>query len=254
MPKIIPNQTFPNEIWKALDEAYKLREREGVHVSDLVFPKKAYWRTINPDLKLTEKEEQEYRMREHGYWIAGEAHHEMIQRAFDYISTAVIEKEIKYEGVIAHVDLSIQEGDRIIENEIKSTRAKHLYTVETIPSHWIDQLSMYVAISTQNTNTDGIGRLTIFYLNLNETELDPNAPPNQTVPWLSSFDFHWSAKELENIRFDIKRRKNQLLIAIDRKDPGILKDCPRWLCPKCRYQKICQPARNIERVEADIDD
>lgn len=263
MPIVAKNDAFPAEIWGLLRKSFD-EKRTGTHVSDLVFPKSTYWRRIyeqmyasespaptmsfdewyGKKLGLSDDEISQYRQREVGFWLAGEGHHTALQRIFDAHPTATKEKEIRFGDIEGHIDISLteDESESIVEVEVKTTRAKRLYDTNSLPPHWITQLGMYVAMTTQDeSRSDDVrGRILIFHLNLLESELDPDAPPNLTTPWFASFDVAWKDAELAAIRLDMVRRKEEIELAVKMKDPSILPDCPRWKCTHCRFQSVCK--------------
>lgn len=188
--------------------------RLEVHVSDLLFPRKGYFgKTLYEPLTDPEL----------GYFIAGRGHHAIIQalRATGEMS----EVEVGWKGVKGTIDLL---GDVVIE--IKTTRVRKKYTVETVPDHWMEQLGMYVAM-VHPTSKEGNGILFVLYL--------------------MSADFRCYRVTFENlprIRKRIETKKMLLDAAVKGGNHASLPLCPEWMCSpaKCKFYRRCSPPEVVE--------
>lgn len=120
--------------------SYESRERSGVHVSDLLDPRMAYFKKLFP-LEITD--------REIGYFLSGECLHWAIQSRLG-IET---EKKIELGGVEGSIDVFL-EG---IPTELKSARN---WTIPDLPAeHYVDQVLSYCAITGSR-----IGNVWVFFL------------------------------------------------------------------------------------------
>lgn len=188
------------------------RPRSGIHVSDLLFPRRAYFTKKHPEVKLTE--------REVGYFIAGRAHHEVIEALA--VSPEYHEQSVEWNGIRGCIDVY---NDMPVE--IKTTRAMKIRggreLVDEYP-HYFEQIGMYCAMARCNR-----GWLLIFYLNAREN--------NSNTPKLVAHEVRF--EDLGAIRREMAERKRVLEEALIKNDPGILPQCPGWMCRDCKYQEFC---------------
>ncbi len=199
---------------------------EGIHVSDLVYPLKGYWRRVDP---------QPISDAEAGYFVAGQGHH--------YVLEAIIggsEKVGKadggtyeWEGIYYSPDIETPSPV-----EIKTSRARFAPKSEahrslaTEYATYLKQLTAYMAIRNQTQ-----GDLIVFYLNLQNSERDKRSTPR----------FRWyrvelTEEELAHARHTLLVIKQDLEQAVSWKDPSALQPCPDWLCRSCVWATKCPGA------------
>ena len=189
------------------------RPRNGIHVSDLLFPRASYFNKISPQ-PLTD--------REVGYFIAGRGHHEIVESLNG--DKRFREKTVTWNGIEGTIDFLDK-----VPTEIKTTRSQSTATPDKLSKHYLDQLGYYCAMMDSN-----IGRLIIFYLGARET--DPDGKRIMT-PKFKVFDINYP--DLEGIKKDMLSRKDLLVKAVETKDFTSLPKCPEWKCTDCKYRDKC---------------
>ena len=198
---------------------------EGLHVSDILYPMKAYWKKVDPR-PMTDTEA--------GYFVAGLGHH--------YIIESIIEGSKKvgkadsgtntWEGIYYSPDILTPHP-----LEIKTSRSKIGPATETprglqsAYEHYLAQLTAYMAI-----RNDPKGDLLVFYLNL----ADPESK-GRSIPQFRWYPVVLTKKELADRRVALRITKGALLLALKKKDPKNLELCPQWQCRGCQWLTKCQP-------------
>ena len=192
------------------------RPKEGLHVSDLIFLRRTYFRTKYPEIGLTDEEVVRF--------IAGRGHHHAVE-----VLAALPEYrevEVTWNGIRGHID--IYENEPV---ELKTTRAMKVASAEEIWKEfpfWIRQLAYYCAMVNKPR-----GKLMVFYLNI------PANSGNRSglTPKLTAFEVEFG--DLRGVRQEMLERKEALEKALATGDPLGLEPCPRWMCEKCRFVKAC---------------
>jgi len=191
-----------NFIWQKLILGLD-KKRQGIHASDLIYPKKAYWQRISP-LPPTREEVM--------YWLSGQSH----ERIFLHISDLKHGGARQWEGIWFSPDIMFD-----FPVELKTTRRGYVVKEGEEAEkykHYLKQLSYYCAM-TNSTK----GWLVVWYL----TMITNN---QNTAPDLFAYEVNYTEKELENIRQDLLCLKNNLITAIDKRNPDSLPDCDAFLC------------------------
>lgn len=199
---------------------------EGIHVSDLLYPLKAYWKRMDPQ-PMTDDEA--------GYFVAGQGHHFVLESII-----AGAEKTGKadggtheWEGIYYSPDLETPHP-----LEIKTSRARFgpksegQRTLASEYEHYLKQLKSYMAI-----RNDPVGDLLVFYLALQRSEEDKRTRP----------EFRWyrvelTSEELAQTRDLLRVTKADLEEALAHQDPRALAACPTWLCRGCAWATKCPGA------------
>jgi len=204
--QIREDPTLRERLKAHLSEKYN-ELRPEIHVSDLVFClRKSAFQKLNPkpvdDQSLS-------------FFTAGRGHHDILEG----LHGAEKEKEIRYEGVVGHID--IFENEPI---EIKTTRSFQ----REVKRHWILQLGYYCAMLNKNE-----GKLIILYL------FPKKQPEKEKDGFLiETYSIHFN--DLEIIRKDLLQRRDQLIKALEKKDPmSAPKTEEEWLCRACPYREEC---------------
>jgi len=195
----------------------------GIHVSDLLYPRKAYWKRIDPK-PMTDAEA--------GYFIAGQGHH--------FILEAVIEGSKKvgkadagsheWEGIYYSPDIRTPHPQ-----EIKTTRSRTGPNTETERGyrakyeHYLEQLKAYMAIEN-----DPKGSLVVFYLNM-----EVGDGTKRTTPTFRWYDVTLTPAELGETRDKLLDTKKLIEHAVKRKDPKNLPVCPEWMGFNCPWRDKC---------------
>ena len=210
-------------LYSALQEEYGA-EREGIHISDLIYcPRKTAFQKLKP-LPLTNLQLN--------FFTSGKAIHAALQSLVrKYPDRYVIEKEVWFQDLVAHID--IFDTERNMPIEAKSARVK---TMERPKPHNLAQLSAYMSLTDSDK---GI----ILYQCLLHFEDKP------------FIEFEHTMTKAERIAV-----LNKLVIdadllkkGIEAKDPSIVRHIAydneyNWLCRSCPYNQPCSDMRAKERT------
>jgi hypothetical protein len=186
---------------------------ESIHLSDLLYPRQAYWRRKHP-LPATRSEVQ--------YWVIGRGHEDVFHHV-----TGLKHIEVReWEGIVYSIDFFLDNP-----NEMKTRRgylAKDGEEPERYESY-LHQLRGYCACEYKQK-----GELWVWSL-LEKVDAYKSAPV------LACYDVLFTEEELEEERKSLLTRKNGLQSALDYIfDPFIedvpsmpwmaLPACPGWMC------------------------
>lgn len=216
--KIEERKRFVERIKTHLKAHLENDERKpGVHVSDLIFPRKTFWRRIR-EHPLTDAEM--------GYFIAGRAHHQILQVLLEHPDFHEVPVEL--DEIHGTVDIF---GEDVIE--IKTTRSPIVHHANKLPDHWLEQLGMYVSM-VYPTSRKGVGYLVIFYLGVRS---------EGNIPMLKAYKITF--ENLDAIREKMKLTRLLLQEAVASSNPVMIPYCPDWLCKKgkkgeCAYYSPCK--------------
>lgn len=190
--------------------------REGIHLSDLLAVRKAYWQRINP-MKAT--------IKEISYWTSGGAIEDKFLRAIGYQHGDAKQ----WEGIWYTPDTFFN-----FPAEIKSRRrglAEEGKEAEYY-EHYLKQLKGYCAVENKQK-----GWLIVLSL----LEKQDN---NKTAPEWAYYDVDFMPEELEEERGRLIQTKEALGNALRESNHKNLPLCPKWMCGrelKIMEQKpICQ--------------
>ena len=181
------------------------KPREHIHLSDLLAPRKAYFQRVLPQYATDE---------EIMYWTTGRGHEDAILYASGYEHGEVSE----WNGIYYTPDLF-----QSLPVEIKTRRrylakeGKEITTYE----HYLKQLKGYCAITNKQK-----GWLWVWCL------VSKDDDSGKTKPELVCYSVTFTPEELEAERARLITTRNDLLIALERKDHSILPACPSWMCGK----------------------
>ena len=200
---------------------------EGTHVSDLLNPRKAYWKFMDPR-PMTDAEA--------GYFVAGRGHHQVIEAILEKAKhaarpTSTDAGTYQWRGI--HYSPDVLSPHPL---EIKTTRSRYgpksdsprslLVAYET----YLKQLKAYCAI-----REDGRGDLLVFYLNLEDKAT------GRTTPTFQWYTITLTPQEIGQIQADLLASKTALERAKKNKKYRALPLCPEWLCRGCQWLEKCQP-------------
>jgi CRISPR/Cas system-associated exonuclease Cas4 (RecB family) len=187
-----------------------------LHVSDLIYPRKAYFNRVNPK-PPSEKDLL--------YWSAGKAHHELLETL--YKERLAKEQAVEWENIHGHYDLLAKNGEVI---EFKTTRTQTEYTIDNLPEGYLTQLKYYLAMQEKLK-----GKIIVFYLGIRES--------NHYVPKLVTYGVSLTREEVKEIRAEMLARKKGLMNALALLNPSLLPECPSWMCQNCKYVDFCIKAK-----------
>lgn len=214
--------TILNNLYNALYEEYDI-PREGVHVSDITFcPRKTCYQKIDP-LPLDNKQLN--------FFTSGKAIHAALESLIKkYPHRYEMEKEVKRDGIEAHIDIYDKELNMPIE--AKSARTSKM---EKPKAHYISQLEAYMAMTDSDTGLLLV-QLLLHY---------------EDKPFVE-FVHHMTASQRLKKLADMKQDAYLLQTGIKTKAPEIVRHIAydvdlNWLCKSCPYAKECEVLRVKER-------
>lgn len=202
--------------------------KPGVHASDLLKPRQAYFKTIDP---------KPWNAREVGLFLVGKLLHAFIlsdrddgkvdMRATDEGSRYSEELGLWYSPDHLGADIPV---------ELKTSRA--MYPSKTVGDMetYLQQLLIYMAAEKKTE-----GRLVVFYISAKDEM-------KKTSPKFEVYDVRISQEELEATIYEVKRIRNELVDSLMSKNFDRLPLCPAWLChpEQCAYWKQCKPPGRFE--------
>jgi len=191
------------------------------HVSDLLYPRKAYFGRIDPQ-PMTDRQAL--------YFLAGRAHHGILE----YCLGPKKEKEdgradsgeFQRHGIYYSPDLRMP-----YPWEIKSTRSQYEPKKGQEAERYKDylrQLHMYQAFDEQDN-----GGLLLFYLGLKQGR--------RYLPEIRFYKVQLDKKERAKIVKDSKKLAADLSNVVKTKDHSGLPLCPSYQCGDCPWLKKCEP-------------
>lgn len=201
-------------------------ERKGIHASDLIDERLAYWKRVDP---------QPLSDRLVNMFVVGQVAHAIIEvikgAEGDYTKSDSGTKH--FEDIYYSPDFMNFHGE---PDEIKTTRSFYLPRAPYLPDDdtfhmYFEQLMIYMAAEGKTT-----GRLTLLYLNAKGED-------NRTMPQFFVWKVQTTEAALEAFRKVILARKTRLQTAIDAKDCSALPVCREWKCgeKECYYWNQCKP-------------
>jgi len=183
----------------------------GTHVSDLIFPRKAWLGKHTPAVKLSDDECI--------YFIAGRAHHEIIEALI--AEGKMREVKLEWNDIHGTVD-----AVRETPVEIKTSRSGTDHDASEVPGHYILQLGMYCAMFVPEAK-ESIGTILILFLKVKKKSIFGGR--QRQKPKLRSYTIRF--QDLDHIRQVMLARKAML-----EGDVAPPKDlCEPWLCGSCRF-------------------
>lgn len=210
-----PDDALARMVLDVLRSRFEAEERSGTHVSDLLWPRQAWFAKRCPAIRLTDDECL--------YFIAGRAHHAIVESLI--ASEEAREVSIEWNGIQGTVD-SIA-GNPI---EFKTTRSQKQWDASEVPGHYILQLGMYCAMLSPEKG-EGVGSLLILYLSTKRE----GWRRRRFVPKLVSFTIRYT--DLQGVR-DLMLARKAMLEGSEVPPTDI---CEPWLCRSCRFRnKECE--------------
>lgn len=195
--------------------------REGIHASDLLNPRKGFWRHTKP-LPPTD--------RDVGFFLVGRILH-----AFVLHDQGPIDLDKTDEGSTHDTDLDLYYSpdklhDDFVE-EFKTSRSyyepRELKDIQT----YLEQLLIYMAMKRMTR-----GRVSVFYLNARDAA-------GKTTPTFRVYNVSVPVEELDALRLELRTQRNALADALASGVHTALPLCPEWMChpEQCPYWDDCKP-------------
>jgi hypothetical protein len=188
------------------------KPREGIHLSDLLCPRKAYMSKTLPKIVTSE---------ESMYFLTGKGHEDVYHHASGYRKVATKE----WEGIFYSIDLYY---DAPCELKTRRWGLAETGKEEEEYGHYLLQLRGYCAV--ENT-TKGY---------LQAWCLVDKRNANQK-PELGVYEVYFTEQELEAERNRLIQMRNALIFALDFSDPSDLPLCPEWMCGKKHNVMVTKP-------------
>ncbi len=227
MPETLRVDRLPDregELLAAVRAWLAERERQrpaGVHVSDLLFPRRGYWRMVHPRPPSD---------RQVGYFVVGHVLHALVR---SWVTGG--EPSPSDAGVCYEAELEIyyapdhRLGDRIVE--IKTTRVPRMAETVDDLALYLRQLGVYLALERRP-----VGELWVLYLSAREAD-------GRTVPRIGAYEVELPPESLGEIRQWVREARAALVGAVAARDHRRLPLCAEWLCSptQCEWWEPCRP-------------
>lgn len=202
----------------------------GIHASDLLMPRRGYWRMVAP-VPLSD--------REVGLFLVGRVLHAFL---LEQGALASDEGQLREEqlGLYYSPDRLSKDGRWVVE--VKTHRGlrepTHSGEVET----YVRQLLIYLACTRRQA-----GMLWVLYVNLRDDQ-------GRTCPQVRCYELRLSERGVERAREALARDLASLRDAIRQGDPSALPLCPEWICSErlCPWWHRCQPEGRYPTVEGAV--
>jgi len=185
--------------------------REGIHLTDLLAPKKAYWQKIQPEYASDD---------ELMYFLTGRGH----ETAMLHISGYQHGEQKEINGIKYTPDMFMN-----FPIEIKTRRAFLAAEGEEQEKYgwYLKQLGGYMAL-------ENIGQGWLIVWCLAQKQDDGWS----TKPEVRVYRLEMTAEELAKRKEDLLVIKAMLEAAISLADPSKLPDCPDWMCSRIKQTVI----------------
>ena len=209
------------QAWQEAEERQRL---EGLHASDLVDPRLAYWQWADP------KETPE---RTIWFFLVGKVLHHFVLHMDQPIGGMVADEGTKEAlGILYSPDKNVDGRP----TELKTSRAQtepDLDSFQDDQSHYFEQLVTYLVL--ENTM---IGYLWIFFISLRERE-----GYGRTNPAMRCYKVSLTEEQFYQIEAEVLAARDRLLWAKEHRNPSRLEYCRSWKCGdgRCSYWEVCRP-------------
>lgn len=196
------------------------RSQEKWHVSDLLYPLKAYWGRVKPK-PITDLEAL--------YFVAGIGHHSVVEamlgpkKAHGRADSGEFEKS----GILFSPDLRLP-----YPLEFKTSRAEHIPGDNFAKSFdgYLKQETSYQALMKSAK-----GALCVLYL----AARTPGTWGKK--PALRVYEVNITPAEMKAKEAELVKSAALLTKAVKNKKPDLLELCPDWQCRGCKWFTDCKP-------------
>ena len=206
-------------------------DRAGIHASDLLMPRKGYWRKIDP---------QPLSDREVGLFLVGKVLHAFVLSELDpgHVDIRNTDEGSRYSETLG----LWYSPDRLRGNipvEFKTNRgmypAKSIGDLET----YLNQVLIYMA-----ANDSLEGKIVVMYTNAKDES-------GKTSPQFRVFAVTITPDELVAIKLAVRKVRDELADAVQTRRFDNLPLCPAWLChpEQCVWWTKCKPVGRYENFE-----
>ena len=189
--------------------------REGIHLSDLLSPRQAYWRKTVPMLPDT---------KEIIYWMSGRGH----ESAFLRIANFEHGESEQWNGIWYTPDILFN-----FPVEIKTTRRGYLPKEGEEAEKYKDYLKQVKGYSAVKDKQQAW--LIVWYLSLLDDE------GNRTHPDFFAYRVEFTKEELEEERQRLLSTRDLLVKVLETHEFNLLEPCADWKCFKKEREMVTKP-------------
>jgi len=205
------------------------RSTDKWHVSDLLYPRKAYWQKRDPQ-PISDKQA--------GYFIAGIGHHSVVEAILGpkKHGERADAGEFAKHGILFSPDLRLP-----YPLEFKTSRRGKApddtgERLEKAYDGYLKQLTMYQALMGTER-----GALLVFYLSRR------TGMRNMTEPAFRFYNVYMTKLERVRLVKKIIEGAKLLTAAVKKKNHKQLECCPTWMCRDCAWLKKCNPTKTAPK-------
>jgi predicted Zn-ribbon and HTH transcriptional regulator len=212
--KLIIDESIKEFLVEEIQNNWGKETREGIHLTDLLTPRKKYWQTIKP---------QKADIKDILTWLPGIEFESRFKRAINVESPP----PRQWKGIWYSCDLFFN-----FPCEIKMRR-RNLGKAESLAMEYdwyLRQLKGYCAIENKQQ-----GWLIVY------TPVQREEGTNRTHSDFHSVRVEFTEQELIDERRGLETMRDLLTIALETRTPEALPPCPDWMCRKER-KKLIKPA------------
>ncbi len=204
------------------------KRKEGIHVSDLMDPRQAYWQRRKPKA-LTDKLAVMF--------LIGKVLHAFVLAAVDKVKSKAKEDQLasdegsKYSEEL-EIWYSMDKSINGIPRELKTTRSYYVPKTKKDLDMYCEQLMCYMVCEWSR-----LGQLWLLMLNIKDKIT------GRTAPGYECFTIEVTEADLKVYKKRMIQVRDRLLKALKRKDPAGLPLCRRFKCGEgnCEWWKDCKP-------------
>lgn len=216
--------------WLAGEDA---RREVGVHASDLLDPRLAFWQRIDPR-GLTE--------RQVWLFLVGRVLHSFVLNEGDKGGDISASDG----GTLNELGILFSPDKRVdgFPVELKTSRANRAPAEDRIQAefgHYLEQLCVYLVLMNCLK-----GSLWVLFLNLKDER-------NRTFPEARCYTVAITEEQFAELETEILRIRDQLHVAIEQRNHRLLPPCRKWKCgpDSCAWWEQCKPEGRYNRPRKD---
>ena len=241
--KIWIDEERTNDLHAKLITTMDAEKREGIHASDLLGLRRAYWSRVNP-LPTTPEEL--------GYFVLGRGHHYVMVYALSGVPDSQEESKFSKElGINYSPDLLALHG------EVKTSRLLMAPKDKEQALKWFDG---YIPQVMTYAIAEGVSKWWLYMCFFNPTDLKTQ---KKLPPFFLVYGFEFTKQELRAHKEWVISRRLILEGAIAKRDHSQLDNCPEFYCvkmegqgrgkpkrmvAKCKYFELCKPKERYDLV------
>ncbi|MCL6579271.1 MAG: hypothetical protein K6T73_07790 [Candidatus Bathyarchaeota archaeon] len=199
-----------------------VKERVGIHMSDLDFPRKSLYDRLYP----IEPDEASILR-----WVRGESAHSFFRNIFKNFPNARIEETKRFE-VLGHAPVSSTPDVALVKMEsfpIGDVIFEFKSTIgNQVAEHWVRRLHRYMAV-----NETQYGVLVVHYLLRNKLDCFPVELPVKKLAEIKDSVFHMADLFEKGLSTGI----------------NIFPKCPDWICRDCTHKVRCMQDFTIPSIK-----